>query len=120
MAYDVDLAERLREALAGQKGLSEKKMFGGLAFLIDGNMAIVASRQGGVLVRSGPAREDELLRSAGVTVAVMGGRPMSGWLRVEAAQVKTKAQLSKWVAVGTGCARSLPPKAARARPRRGP
>ena len=106
MAYDEDLASRLRELLAGQTGVTEKKMFGGLAFLINGNMAISASGQGGILVRADPSRTIP----DGASLAVMRGRPMDGWLRVDAERLRTKRQLVRWTDMGTGYARSLPPK----------
>jgi hypothetical protein len=106
MAYDEDLAARLRELLSGETGLTEKKMFGGLAFLINGNMAIAASGQGGVLVRSDPAKAVP----AGASPAIMRGRPMDGWLRVDSDHVRTKRELARWTRIGAGFARSLPPK----------
>jgi hypothetical protein len=106
MAYDEDLAARIRELLSGQAGVTEKKMFGGLAFLINGNMAIAASGQGGILVRSDPARAVP----EGATLAVMRGRPMDGWLRVDADRLRTKRQLVRWTDMGSGFARSLPAK----------
>ena len=110
MAYDEDLADRIRELLAGERGVTEKKMFGGLAFLVRGNMAIAASGQGGVLVRADPDESDRLVRTSTATVAVMQGRRMAGWLRVKPGDVRTKRQLGKWVRVGTTYARSLPKK----------
>ena len=110
MAYDEDLADRIRELLAGERGVTEKKMFGGLAFLVRGNMAIAASGQGGVLVRADPDESDRLVRTSTATVAVMQGRRMSGWLRVKSGDVRTKRQLGRWVRVGTTYARSLPKK----------
>ena len=110
MAYDEELAERIRALLADEPGLEEKKMFGGLAFLVGGNMAIAASGQGGLLVRVDPAKSDKLLATTNAEVAVMRGRPMSGWLRVDADDVRTKRQLGKWVNEGTSYARSLPAK----------
>jgi TfoX/Sxy family transcriptional regulator of competence genes len=115
MAYDEDLADRLRELVGAEHGFQERKMFGGLAFLIGGNMAIAASRQGGVLVRVDPAQSDGLLRTTKAEVAVMGGRPMNGWLRVAAEDVTTRRQLQKWVRIGAGCAASLPAKKTRRR-----
>ena len=85
-------------------------MFGGLAFLVGGNMAIAASGQGGILVRVGPERSEQLVATTGATVAVMRGRPMPGWLRVGADDVRTKRQLAKWVDLGVEFARSLPAK----------
>jgi TfoX/Sxy family transcriptional regulator of competence genes len=110
MAYDEDLAERIRAQVAKERGLSEKKMFGGLAFLIGGNMAIAASGQGGILVRVDPEQSDKLVSSTKASIAVMRGRPMPGWLRVESADVRTKPQLAKWVTLSTTYARSLPAK----------
>jgi hypothetical protein len=110
VAYDEDLAERLRELLTGEPLLSEKRMFGGLAFLIGGNMAIAASGQGGVLVRVDPAQSDKLVDTSNAEIAVMRGRPMDGWLRVAAEHLRTKRQLAKWTGLGAAYARSLPPK----------
>jgi TfoX/Sxy family transcriptional regulator of competence genes len=110
MAYDEDLAERIRALVATERGLSEKKMFGGLAFLIGGNMAIAASGQGGILVRVDPEQSDKLVSSTKASVAVMRGRPMPGWLRLQSADVRTKPQLAKWVTLSTTYARSLPAK----------
>jgi TfoX/Sxy family transcriptional regulator of competence genes len=110
MAYDEDLADRLRELLAGERGVEEKKMFGGLAFLIGGNMAIAASGLGGVLVRVDPERSDRLVDTTAAEVMVMRGRPMAGWLRLDSEDVRTKRQLERWVGLGAGYARSLPAK----------
>jgi TfoX/Sxy family transcriptional regulator of competence genes len=118
VAYDEHLAERIRELLSSERGLSQKKMFGGLAFLLDGNLAIAASGQGGLLVRVDPAQAETLVRTTRATVAIMGGRPMAGWLRVEAAAVTRRAQLTKWVTLGRNAARALPPKKHAARPAR--
>ena len=84
MAYDEDLAERIRELLAGERGLTEKKMFGGLAFLIGGNMAVAASGQGGALVRVDPAASGKLVATTKARLMEMRGRSMQGWLRVDA------------------------------------
>jgi TfoX/Sxy family transcriptional regulator of competence genes len=110
MAYDERLAERIRELLPADVDVSEKKMFGGLAFLVGGNMAVAASGQGGVMVRVDPADSDSLVGSTPARLAEMRGRPMQGWLRVDADDVRTKRQLAKWVNLGTTYARSLPPK----------
>jgi TfoX/Sxy family transcriptional regulator of competence genes len=110
MAYDEDLAYRIRELLGSEFGIREMKMFGGLAFLVGGNMAIAASGQGGILVRIDPEKSDHLVDTTTAEIAVMGGRPMTGWLRVTSAEVNTKRRLERWVGLGVGYARSLPPK----------
>jgi TfoX/Sxy family transcriptional regulator of competence genes len=110
MAYDEDLADRIRELIGTEPGLTEKKMFGGLAFLIGGNMAVAASGQGGIMVRVDPEESDTLVDKTNAYPAVMRGRPMHGWLRVDAEHLRAKPQLSKWVELGTKYARSLPPK----------
>jgi hypothetical protein len=110
MAYDEELAGRLRDLLAGERGLTEKKMFGGLAFMIGGNMAIAASGQGGLMVRVDPDESDALVTTTNARLVEMRGRQMPGWLRVDAPDVRTKQQLAKWVALGVNYARSLPPK----------
>jgi TfoX/Sxy family transcriptional regulator of competence genes len=112
MAYDEELADRIRALLGDRAGLTEKKMFGGLAFLIGGNMAIAASGQGGILVRVDPDQSDRLVRTTKATVAVMQGRKMPGWLRVKSEDVRTQPQLRKWVTLGTMFAGSLPAKTA--------
>jgi TfoX/Sxy family transcriptional regulator of competence genes len=109
MAYDEELAARIRAQLEGESGLTEKKMFGGLAFLIGGNMAVAASGQGGLLLRVDPADSDRLVE-AGASVAVMRGRPMSGWLRVDSKLVATVDELTSWLKHGVTYARSLPAK----------
>jgi TfoX/Sxy family transcriptional regulator of competence genes len=110
VAYDVDLAERIRELVAGERGVTEKKMFGGLAFLLQGNMAVAASGQGGLMVRVDPDQSDKLVSTTPAEMMVMRGRPMAGWLRVASDDVRTKRQLQKWVGLGTSYARSLPAK----------
>ena len=110
MAYDEKLAERIRELLGDESDVTEKKMFGGLAFLIGGNMAVAASGQGGVLVRVDPAQSDKLVATTNARPMEMRGRQMQGWLRVAADDVRTKRQLGKWVNLGTTYARSLPVK----------
>jgi TfoX/Sxy family transcriptional regulator of competence genes len=110
MAYDEDLANRIRELLGSERGVEEKRMFGGLAFLINGNMSVAASGQGGLLVRVPPDDTDKLLERDHVSAMVMAGREARGWLRVDTAGVKTKRQLQSWVTRGVGYARSLPPK----------
>jgi TfoX/Sxy family transcriptional regulator of competence genes len=110
MAYDEELASRLRNLVADEPGLTEKKMFGGLAFMIGGNMAIAASGQGGLMVRANPDQSDALVAKTSARLVEMRGRQMPGWLRVDAPDVRTKQQLAKWVALGVNYARSLPPK----------
>ncbi|OMB98853.1 TfoX/Sxy family protein [Mycobacterium colombiense] len=110
MAYDEDLANRIRELVGTESGVEEKRMFGGLAFLINGNMSVAVSGQGGLLVRVPPQDTDKLVERAHVSPMVMAGKEARGWLRVEAAGVQTKRQLDSWVARGVGYARSLPPK----------
>jgi TfoX/Sxy family transcriptional regulator of competence genes len=109
VAYDEDLAERIRELL-GDLPVTEKKMFGGLAFLVGGNMAVAASGQGGLLVRVDPAQSDKLVGSTVARPMEMRGRQMQGWLRVPTESVRTKRQLAPWVNIGTEYAGSLPRK----------
>jgi TfoX/Sxy family transcriptional regulator of competence genes len=110
MAYDEDLANRIRELMAGEAGVIEKRMFGGLAFLIGGNMSMAASGQGGLLLRVDPDGADALLKKPHARPFEMRGRAMRGWLRVDPAGVRTKRQLAPWVKRGVEYARSLPPK----------
>jgi TfoX/Sxy family transcriptional regulator of competence genes len=110
VAYDQDLAERIRELLASERGVDEKRMFGGLGFLIDGHMAVAASGQGGLLVRVPPDETDKLLDRAHVGPMVMAGREARGWLRVDSNGVKTKRQLQGWIARAVKYVHSLPPK----------
>jgi TfoX/Sxy family transcriptional regulator of competence genes len=110
MAYDEGLAERIRELLAGEPGVTEQRMFGGLAFLIGGNMAVSASGQGGLMVRVDPEDSERLVASTPARPMDMRGRPMRGWLRVDLDDVRTKRTLQRWVGLGTAYARSLPPK----------
>jgi TfoX/Sxy family transcriptional regulator of competence genes len=110
MAFDEALADRVRDLVRAERALTEKRMFGGLAFLINGNMAVSASGQGGLLLRVDPAETGELARRPHAEVAVMRGHEMAGWLRVEADRVRTKPQLEQWVARGVAYTRSLPAK----------
>ena len=110
MAYDEELANRLRECLAVESNLSEKRMFGGLAFLVHGNMAVAASGQGGVLLRCDPAESETLVQQPGLSRMEMRGREMDGWLRVDSDAVAEDGALRRWVDVGLAYARSLPPK----------
>jgi TfoX/Sxy family transcriptional regulator of competence genes len=111
VAYDEDLANRIRELLGGQRAVTEMKMFGGLAFLIGGNMAVAASGQGGLLVHVDQEQGDALIAKTPARPMEMRGREMAGWLRVDAGEVATKRQLTKWVDIGAAYASSLPPKA---------
>jgi TfoX/Sxy family transcriptional regulator of competence genes len=108
--YDEAIAERLRRMVAGEQGISEQRMFGGLAFLINGNMAVAASGQGGLLVRVDPAESSRLVASTGAEPMEMRGRAMAGWLRVAAADVTADDDLERWARRGVAYARSLPPK----------
>ena len=110
MAYDEALADRIRELVGSESGLTEQKMFGGLAFLIGGNMAVAASGQGGVLVHVDPDESDELVATTSARLMEMRGRSMRGWLRVDPEDLGTKRQLSKWVELGVAYAKSLPAK----------
>jgi TfoX/Sxy family transcriptional regulator of competence genes len=110
MAYDEDLANRIRELVLGEQGVSEQRMFGGLAFLINGNMSVAASREGGLLLRVDPAETDALLGRRHASPFQMRGRLMEGWLRVAPEGVQTRRQLEAWVAHGVAYARSLPSK----------
>jgi TfoX/Sxy family transcriptional regulator of competence genes len=110
VAYDEDLANRIRELMAGEAGVTEQKMFGGLAFLIGGNMSVAASGQGGLMVRVDPEQTEALLAKPHARPFEMRGRQMEGWLRVDDEGVRTKRQLEQWVKRGVGYARSLPPK----------
>jgi TfoX/Sxy family transcriptional regulator of competence genes len=110
VAYDEDLANRLRELLGDEDGISEQKMFGGLAFLIHGNMSVSASGRGGLLVRIDPAETDAALARPHAALMKMGGRSMDGWITVAPEGLKTKRELASWVKRGVGYARTLPPK----------
>jgi TfoX/Sxy family transcriptional regulator of competence genes len=110
VAYDEALAERIRTLLADEQDVTEKRMFGGLAFLIGGNMSVSVSGQGGLLLRCEPAQTAELVQEPYATTAVMRGRAMEGWLRVDSEGVQSDEELEKWVSRGVGYARSLPPK----------
>jgi TfoX/Sxy family transcriptional regulator of competence genes len=110
MAYDEDLANRIRELISAEQGVVEKRMFGGLAFLIGGNMSVSVSGRGGLLLRVDPAETDTLVAKPYAERFEMRGRPMDGWLRIPAEGVRTKAQLRRWVARGVGYAKTLPAK----------
>ena len=110
MAYDEDLAHRIRELIGDEPGLAEQRMFGGLAFLIGGNMAVAASGQGGLMVRVDPEETAALVAKPHARPFEMRGREMHGWLRVDLEGVRTKRQLEPWVKRGVAYARSLPAK----------
>ena len=112
MAYDTDLADRIRELIATEKGVDERRMFGGLAFLVNGNISVAASRQGGLLVRVPPAETEELTADDRVSPMVMAGQPRRGWLYVSAT-ADEDAWVEEWVARGVAYARSLPAKRGR-------
>jgi len=109
VAYDEELAERIRALVGGEPGVEEKKMFGGLGFLVGGNMAVAASGQGGLLVRVDPGESESLVGSTAAYPMEMRGRQMAGWLRVDSEHVAGD-ELAAWVERGVAYARSLPPK----------
>jgi hypothetical protein len=110
MAYDRELAHRIREVVQQEPGLSERPMFGGLAFMIDGNLAVSAGGRGGLMLRVDPADTQHLVAQPHVSRMVMRGREMNGWLRVEPAGLESDQDLARWVGVGVSYARSLPAK----------
>jgi TfoX/Sxy family transcriptional regulator of competence genes len=110
MAYDEELAERIREMVQDEDGLSEQKMFGGLAFLVNGNMAVAASGQGGLLLRVDPGQTENLIQDPVATRFVMRGREMDGWLRIDPSGTGSADALGRWVGIGVSYARSLPVK----------
>jgi len=110
VAYDEGLADRIRALLATDHDVAEKKMFGGLAFLIGGNMSVSASGQGGMLLRCDPAETDALVREPHAARFEMRGRAMDGWLRIESDGLESEEDLKRWVGIGVDYARSLPPK----------
>ena len=110
MAYDEALAEKVRKLVAGEPGLTEKRMFGGLAMLLNGNMAVAVRGRGGLMIRVDPDTSDPMLDEPGASIAVMQGRPMRGWIVVETEAVAKAADLKRWVKRGTAYASTLPPK----------
>ncbi|MBS9532089.1 TfoX/Sxy family protein [Mycobacterium sp. M1] len=108
MAYDTYLADRIREQLAGNRGVHEQPMFGGLDFLVAGRIAVAASGQGGLMVRVDPADADRLLVTGAAEPMRMKGRAVRGWLHVETDHLRTTRQLAKWVAIGTATAERIP------------
>jgi TfoX/Sxy family transcriptional regulator of competence genes len=110
MAYDADLADRIRGALGHRSEVTERPMFGGLAFLVNGNLAVSASSRGGLLLRVDPEQTDALVTEDGVARFVMRGRAMDGWLHVAPSAASTDEQLGRWVEIGVAYAGSLSPK----------
>jgi TfoX/Sxy family transcriptional regulator of competence genes len=110
MAYDEEFAQRIREVLVAEDGIREKAMFGGLAFLLNGNMAVGVSSGGELMVRIAPEDTDDVLAKPHARLFEMGGRSMSGWILVAREGVKTKSQLTPWVRRGLDYAATLPPK----------
>jgi TfoX/Sxy family transcriptional regulator of competence genes len=110
MAYDELLAARLRDVVEGEPGLAEKKMFGGLSFLVNGNMAVAASGKGGLMLRVDPEQTETLLAEPHAEEFHMHGRGMRGWLRVNDAGIESDDDLERWAEIGLAYARSLPPK----------
>jgi TfoX/Sxy family transcriptional regulator of competence genes len=110
MAYDEHLADRVRELIAGERGVAEKRMFGGLAFFVDGNMSVCVSGQGGLMVRVPREDTEKLLGRDHVEPMVMAGRETRGWLRISDEGIKTKRQLQGWVSRGVDYAKSFPAK----------
>ena len=110
MPYDEELASRIRELLADEPHVTERRMFGGLAFLVNGNMAVAASGQGGLLVRVDPAESEGLVATTNARPMEMRGRPMQGWLRVDPEEVRADRELASWVERGVTYARALPAK----------
>ncbi len=110
MAYDEDLADRIRELVAGESQVTEKRMFGGLAFLVGGHMSVAASGQGGLMVRIRPEETDALLAKPHARPFEMRGREVQGWLRIDPEGLRTKRQLAPWVTRGVAYAHSLSAK----------
>jgi len=110
MAYDRELAERVRELIAAERGVDEKPMFGGLAFLLDGHMAVCVSGNGGLMVRVPAEDTEELLTRDHVAPMIMAGRQTRGWVRVAAEGVTHTRALRSWVDRGVAHAKGLPPK----------
>jgi TfoX-like protein len=108
VAYDENLADRLRRQLRGQSGVTEKRMFGGLAFLVNGHLAVSASSQGGLLLRVDPARTDTLIADPRADRFVMRGRELDGWLHIDLDAQVSEEELAGWVDLGVAYARSLP------------
>jgi len=110
VAYDANLAERIRETLAAEPEVTERNMFGGLAFLIRGYMTVVASSKGGLMIRADPTETTELVESTPAELAEMRGRPMKGWLRLDCADIRSDAELATWIESAVTYSSTLPPK----------
>lgn len=110
MGYDEELADRVREVLDARDGLSEKPMFGGMAFFLGGNMAVCVSNKGGLLVRVAPEQTEEMTGREGASPMLMSGREAKGWVRVTDEAVRPDGDLRRWVGIGVARAESLPPK----------
>ena len=111
MAYDEDVANRVRELVSVHDGIiSERRMFGGLAFLVNGNLAVAASSAGGLMLRVDPVRSEDLVAEPGASRMVMQGREMGGWLRIATSQLGSDDEFARWVGLGIDYATTLPPK----------
>jgi hypothetical protein len=110
VAFDEGLAVRVRELIEHERGLTEKRMFGGLAMLLDGSMAVVIRGRGGLMVRVDPGEYDAVQTEPGAAPAEMRGRPMRGWITVSEFGYATDADLRRWVARGVDAARKAPRK----------
>jgi TfoX/Sxy family transcriptional regulator of competence genes len=110
MAYNEELANRIRELVLAEPGVTEKRMFGGLSFLVNGNMSVSVSGRGGLMLRADPDESEALLAQPHVSAFEMRGRPMAGWLRVGEEACTTRGELARWVALGVNYAQSLPHK----------
>jgi TfoX/Sxy family transcriptional regulator of competence genes len=110
VAYDRELAKRIRHVLASDPDVTERNMFGGLAFLIRGLMTVVASSKGGLMIRADPSVSTELVDTTPAEFAEMRGRPMQGWLHVDSADTDSDEALTRWIARAVSYTRTLPPK----------
>jgi len=110
MAYDEVLAQRISDLLEGEPGVTSKKMFGGLGFMVEGHMAVAAASGGALMVRADPADGEAWADGETINPMEMRGRPMAGWLLVDSAAVADDDQLGQWVDRGVRFARTLPPK----------
>lgn len=110
MAYDEDLADRIREAMSSEAGVTERRMFGGLGFMVDGHMAVAAGSGGSLMVRADPDDAQTWVREPGASHMVMRGRELSGWLLVEPVGLAAAADLQRWIDRSVRFVRGLPPK----------